>query len=80
MGKPHNQIDDILIDRRRLSSLLDIRSFRGTDCDSDHYLVVAKARERLAVNKRRLHRFQMERFSLMKLNEVEEKSSIVSRS
>jgi hypothetical protein len=28
-----------------------IRSFRAADCDTDHYLVVAKFRERLAVNK-----------------------------
>jgi hypothetical protein len=39
-GKMHNQID-ILIERRWHSSILDLRTFRGTDCDTDHYLVVA---------------------------------------
>jgi hypothetical protein len=34
---------------------------------------VAKVRERLALNKQRLHRFLMERFNLKKLNEVEGK-------
>jgi len=51
-GNTHNQIDHILIERRRQSSILDVRSFRGADCDSDHYLVVAKLRERLAVIKK----------------------------
>ena len=49
--KTHNQIDHILIDRRRQSSILDVRNFRGADCDTDHYLVVGKVRERLAVSK-----------------------------
>ncbi|PNF40100.1 hypothetical protein B7P43_G10719 [Cryptotermes secundus] len=68
-----NQIDHIFIDRRRHSSLLDVRSFRAADCVTDHYLVVAKVRERLAESKQTPHRVHMERFNLKKLNEVEGK-------
>jgi hypothetical protein len=57
-GKTHNQIDHILIDRRWHSSILDIRSCRGADCDTDHYLVAVKVRERLAVSKQK-HRSLM---------------------
>jgi endonuclease/exonuclease/phosphatase family metal-dependent hydrolase len=69
-GKPHNQIDHILVDRRRHSNILDVPSFRAADCDSDHYLVVAKVWQRLAVNKQRSHRFNIQRFNLKKLNDV----------
>jgi endonuclease/exonuclease/phosphatase family metal-dependent hydrolase len=41
-GKAHNHIDHILIDRRRHSSVLHVRSFRGAECYTDHYLVVEK--------------------------------------
>jgi endonuclease/exonuclease/phosphatase family metal-dependent hydrolase len=50
-GKTRNQIDHILIDRRCLSSVFDVRYFRGAECDTDHYLVVAKVSVRLAVSK-----------------------------
>jgi hypothetical protein len=54
-------------------NVLDVRSFRAAHCDSDHYLVVAKVRERLTVNKQRSQRFDMVRFNLKKLNEVQGK-------
>jgi hypothetical protein len=72
-GKTHNQIGHILVDRRRHSNVLDVRSLRAADCDSDHYLVVAKVKERLAVNKEISHRFHIEMFNAKKLNDVEGK-------
>jgi hypothetical protein len=43
-GRTYNQIYHILTDRRWHSTILDVRSFRGAECDTDHYLVVAKVR------------------------------------
>ena len=72
-GNIHNQIDYMLIDRRGQSSILDVRSFREANFDTHHYLLVAKLRERLAVNKKAAQKFDGERFNLRKLNELEVK-------
>ena len=60
-----------MIDRRWQSSVLDVRSFRGAECDTDYYLVIAKVRERLAVGKQAAQRLDRYRFNLSKLNELE---------
>ena len=70
-GKTHNHIYHVLVDRRWRSRVLDLRSFRGVDCDNYHYLVVAKIRKRLAVSKQAAQNFDAERFNFRKLNQLE---------
>jgi hypothetical protein len=68
-GNTNNQTDHVLIHKRRHSSILDVRSFRGADCDTDHYLVVTKVWERVAVSKLAAQKIDTERFNVEYLNE-----------
>jgi len=40
-------------------SIIHVQSFRGAECDTDHYVVVAKLRERLAVSKQAARKFDV---------------------
>jgi hypothetical protein len=46
----HSETDYILIDKRRHSDILDVRSLRVVSCDTDYYLVITELRERIAVS------------------------------
>jgi len=70
-GKTKNQVNYTLIDRRWHSSILDLRSFRGADCDTDQYLVVVEVGGSLVVSKKAVQNFHVERFNLRKVNELE---------
>jgi hypothetical protein len=76
-----NQIDNVFIDRRRHSSVTDVRYFRGYDCDTDHCMVVAKVRGRLAVSKRAAQKIDTERLNRKKWHErnVKEQYQITIR-
>jgi hypothetical protein len=53
--------------------MLHVQHLSGPDSDNDHYLVVAKDRERLSVNKRAAQKLHMELFNLKKLKDVKVK-------
>jgi hypothetical protein len=65
------------IDKGEHSNIFDLRSFRGLDSETDHYLVVAKVRNRLSVSKGEAKTFHTDRFNIKNLNDVGVKESVI---
>jgi hypothetical protein len=65
-----NQIDHMLVDKRRHSSVFNIRSLIGTDLVTDCYLVVTEVRGRLQVSIKQ-HKVFYGECNLKKVNDVE---------
>jgi hypothetical protein len=69
-GQTFNQIDHLFIDARHLSNVMDVTTFRGTNTDSDHYLLISKIRSRIS-NARKTRGSHARKFNSEKLKSPE---------
>ncbi|GFV56284.1 uncharacterized protein TNCV_106401 [Trichonephila clavipes] len=74
-GQTHNKIDHVLIDRRHRNNIMDVRSYRGANVDTDHILVRSKVRFRMCKNffrKRENGNYKPDTSKLMEKNILKE--------
>jgi len=68
----------MVIDARHMSVLLDVRSYRGGNVDSDYYLVIAKMRARIS-NIKKIRGERMRKFCISKLQDENTTNMCVKR-
>lgn len=74
-SRTHNQIDHLLINRRRSSCIQKLRTYKGADADTDHYLLYTKFNLRLSVKWKMTSRKTKERYNI----ETLENSDIIKK-
>jgi hypothetical protein len=57
-----NQIEDVMVSKEKMRLIHDVRSQRGYNCDSDHFLVQIKIKQKLITAKnRQIQKYKWER-------------------
>ena len=57
-----NQIDHVMVSKGKMRLIQDVRSKRGYNCDSDHFLVQMKIRQKLLkVKNRQIQKYKWDR-------------------
>ena len=65
-GRITNQIDHVLVNKCKRSNILDVRSFRGANCDSDRMLVGVRIKQKISKYFRYQNKMYMEKWDVDK--------------
>jgi hypothetical protein len=79
--KIQNQIDHVTISSVWKRSLLDVRNKQGADVGSDHHLVMAKVKSKIAFDRDKKMDMKNKKMTVQKLNipEIKEEFKLVLR-
>jgi hypothetical protein len=72
-GTTNNQIYHILIDARHKDNMMDVRTYRGANVDSDHYLVITRIRAKISRSKYIPNKEKTVRYNISNLKQTEVK-------
>jgi endonuclease/exonuclease/phosphatase family metal-dependent hydrolase len=78
-GKTTNQIDHVLIDARHKSNMMDIRSYRRTNTDTDHNSVITRIRAEINKSKYNLKKAKCVRYNVSSVQQPEIKKDYEDR-
>ncbi|XP_008179496.1 craniofacial development protein 2-like [Acyrthosiphon pisum] len=70
-GLTKNQIDHAMISKKHMSCISNVRSYRGADADTDHYLIIAHFRIRLSSKWKRSSKTNNSKFNVEILRDQE---------
>jgi len=70
-GLTKNQIDHVMISKKHMSCISNVRSYRSADADTDHYLIIAHFRIKLSSKWKRSSKTNKSKFNVEMLRDQE---------
>ncbi|PNF42868.1 hypothetical protein B7P43_G13088 [Cryptotermes secundus] len=77
-GVTFNQIDHVLTEKQFAMNILDVRTLRGANCDSDHYLVQVKYRCKISCQRSKQYE-KCKKFNIDKIMESDKREAFQNK-
>jgi hypothetical protein len=78
-GRTVNQIDHVLISKRRATVVEDVKTMRGANCDSDHFLIPTIIRHKISCTYQKKQKYKL-RWDIHKMDNKEKKKNTLMES